>query len=232
MLLSLSWGLGKYYKERGKYGGKKYISSPLCATYSTFHCISTSPFPSPPPLSFLPIIRLLPFFSLCTLQLVVWTRNALTAFPQRAPISAALEENGARWRLQWRWSVGIFQKRLSHAAILKKPSSPSSFFPIQPSCLLLSLRATVVAGVAVGCEGGQKQLIGRQYFLVKMLQCDKAIVGREQPRFAAFWPLQSCGEGSPHRANRDSCRHMFLYGRSREKRTPKTVSHFEYFSEK
>ena len=137
MLLSLSWGLGKYYKERVKYGEKIYFLTSLCHLfhlsshiYLSFSFSSSSFFfvyyPSPPL-----------FFSLCTLQFVAWTRNALTAFSQRAPISAALEENGARWRLQWRWSVGIFQKRLSHAAILQKPLLP--FLLLYHTALLPSL---------------------------------------------------------------------------------------------
>lgn len=228
MLLSLSWGLGKYSKERGKYGEKIYFLTSLC---HLFHLSSHIYL-----LLLLFLFCLLsvssPFFRFARCSSSYEPGMLLRHFHKELrfqPLSRRMAlgggcSGGGVW--------GYFKSGFLMLLSCKKPSSPSSFFPIQPSCLLLSLRATVVAGVAVGCEGGQKQLIGRQYFLVKMLQCDKAIIGREQPRFAALLPEQSCGEGSPHRANRDSCRHMFLYGRSREKRTPETVTHFEYFSEK
>lgn len=133
-------------------GKKSYIFSPLCTTYSTFHPISISPFPTLPPLSFC-LLSLPSPFLLCMLRLIVWTRNALMAFSQRAQISAALEENGAWWRWwRWWWGVGIFQKLLSHAAIMHPSPSPSPSFSIQPSSTLSFLHATVVTAVVVGCE--------------------------------------------------------------------------------
>ena len=132
--------------------GKKYISSPLCATYSTFHRISTSPFPSPPPLSFLSIIRLLPFFFRfvhCSSShepgmLLQRSHKELRFQPlSRRMALGGVCSGGGVW--------GYFKSGFLMLLSCKNPSSPSFFFTIQPSCLLLSLRATVVAGVAVGC---------------------------------------------------------------------------------
>ncbi len=136
-----------------------------------------SPFPSPPPLSFC-LLSLPPFFLLCMLQLIVWTQNALMAFSQRAPISAALKENGAQW-----WSVGIFQKLLSHAAI-SLPPPLLLFFPYSPppSSHPSLLQSSLVLWWDVRTEDGGKTIDRVSILSGEMLQRDKANVGRERPR--------------------------------------------------
>lgn len=158
---------------------KKAIFSHLCTTYSTFHPISISPFLSLPPLSV--CLLSLPFpFVLCMLRLIVWTRNALMAFSQRAQISAALEENGA-W---WRWGVEIFQTQLSHAAITHPHLLlPFSFFI--HTAFLSSLHATVVTSVVVGSEAlGWGETVDRASILSgenALVWQSKASIGREWP---------------------------------------------------
>lgn len=109
---------------------------------------------------FLPFIPPLPLFLLCTLQLVVWARNALIAFSQRAPISASLQENGARW--PWR-GVGIFLKLLSHTAIMHPHPSSSPLFThkaqLPPRIPLCDWWKTVGWDVRT-CEWGQKHRYG------------------------------------------------------------------------
>lgn len=99
--------------------------------------------PIPPFFPYLSLLSLLPllllfafypslrFFCFVCMLLIVW--NALMAFSQRAPISAALEENGARWRWCWWWYFkSCFLVPLSH------PTNPPPllFFHTGSSSLL------------------------------------------------------------------------------------------------
>lgn len=218
MLHSLSWGLGKYYKEREKIWERKLCF--LTCLYHLFHlsshiCLS---FPFSPSSFFLPFIPSLRFFCFVCMLLIVW--NALMAFSQRAPISAALEENGARWRWCWWWYFkSCFLVPLSH------PTNPPPllFFPYRiliPSML----QPSPVSQRDVRTENRVgKQSIGCQYFLVKGSSVTKPVLAESRPDLC-------CGKATPHRANRDSCKHMVMWQeQKREMHYTKMILHSVFF---
>lgn len=82
--------------------------------------------------------------------------------------------------------------------------------------------------VAVGCEDrggmvGGKQSIRRQYFLVKCFTVTKqSRCWQRAPQIsAALWLEHACGKDTPDSANRDSCKHTVLHGRSKKNCTTK-----------
>lgn len=191
--------------------GKKaifsYLSVPPILPFIPSPALLTLPF-----LCFLFCLLSLPNpFLLCMLRLIVWTPNALMAFSQRAQISAALEENGARWQQRW-WGhfKGCFLMPLMH------PHPHPVFYPYSPppSTHPLMLQSSQVLWWDVTTEDGGGETINRESILSgEMLQCDKAeqCLQTAGQITAALWLEHSCGKDTPDRANGDSCKHMVFY---------------------
>lgn len=131
-------------------GGTWVRSCFLTCLHHPSHLSShVSPFPHPPPPPplpplFLPLSALF-FSSFCAL-LFVQAPNVLTAFPQRAPISATLDENrGLGCCCRWGYFKSCFLILLSHYNTHPSNFSMQSPSPHRPPIPFLC----IVAGVTV-----------------------------------------------------------------------------------
>lgn len=163
-------------------------------------------------LSLLPLLLLFAFYPLPPLLLLCMYAA------HRMKCSYGVFTKGSDFSRSWgEWGsvalvlVVIFQKLLSHAAISPHQPPTPPFFPYRiliPSMLQPSLvsQRDVRTENRVG-----KQSIGCQYFLVKGSSVTKPVLAESRPDLC-------CGKATPHRANRDSCKHMVMWQEQKKKR--------------
>lgn len=147
------------------------FTSPLCATYSTFHPISIAPFPSPPP-PFRLLSPPLPLycFVCCSSsyepEMLLWRFHKGFRFQ---PFSMRMEPGGGGG--VWGYFKSSFLMPLSHAWTPPSPPPPlphpSLLFFIQPFSFHSMLQLTLCCGEIWGqwMAGGRGLLINRTSIL-------------------------------------------------------------------
>lgn len=126
-----------------------YIFSPLCATYSTFHPISISPFPSPPPLSFF-LLSLPPPFALYATAHRMNPKCSYGVFTKSSDFSRS---RGERRSVAVVVECGDISKAAFSCCYLTHTPLPLRlFFPLSPPPSPHPSMLQSLTGVVVGCK--------------------------------------------------------------------------------